>query len=204
MKHLLTSCVLLGVSVVCLTGGERDGKDKEPEVKGLKLTLRNKKDSYKLDLGGKTAKEWEELLEVGKKLGSPLPKPPAVDLELEIQNVGKESIDFWSAGDPVQVVLEMKGPNAKTTNAPLAFTADFRLPKFMTLEPGKTHVIPIKSLSSGFRGTGTWHYWLAPGEYTITPKFKTGIRPVPPGAKELYGGAPVTVVGEGTKVKVEN
>lgn len=202
-KYLAGIAIFSGILGLSLADEPvRGGKEGGPKDVGLTLTLRGKKDSYKLDLGGMTVKEWEELLEVGKKLGSPLPKPPAVDLELEIKNTSKEKIDFWSAGDLVLVLLELKGPRAKTINAPLAFTADFRLPKFTALEPGKTYVIPLKNLQSGFRGVGTWHYWLEPGEYTLTPRFKTGIRPIPPGAKEMYDGAPVTLVGKGLTVKV--
>lgn len=197
---LAAIAVLVGI----LTRGEAGEREPGKEVKdvGLTLTLRSKKDGYKLDLQGKTIKEWEELLTVGKKLGSPPPMPPAVDLELEIKNTSKMKIDFWSDGDPVQVLLELKGPRAHTITAPLAFTADFRLPKFKTLDPGETHVIPFKKLQSGFRGIATWHYWLEPGAYTVTPRFKTAIRPVPPGVKEEEGAGQVTIVGKALTVNV--
>lgn len=203
MKRLCMAISALLAAWQFTDAGDR-GRSDTSEFKnvGLTVTLRSKKDSYKLDLSGRTLKEWEEMLKIGKKLGSPPPKPPMVDMELEVKNTTDKAIEFWSAGDPVQVILQLKGPNAKTINAPLAFTADFRLPKLSTLEPGKTFVIPIKTLQSGFRGVGTWHYWLAPGEYTISPSFKTGIRPAPPGSKEMEGAGAVTIVGKPLTVKV--
>lgn len=195
MRRTLAALALIAAA------GLIHAKEEAKDV-GLTLTLRAKKHSYKLDLMGKTAKEWQEMLAGAKKAGTPLPKPPAVDLELELKNTGKDDVDFWSSGDPVQVQLDVKGPNAKTIKAPLAFTADFRLPKLMTLKPGDTFRIPITSLSSGFRGNGTWSYWLEPGEYMITARYQTGVRPVPPGAKEMYGAGPVTLVSKGVTVKV--
>ena len=42
-------------------------------------------------------------------------------------------------------------------NNPVAVTADFRLPKAVTIEAGKTYDIPVKMLADGHRGD------LAPG-----------------------------------------
>lgn len=203
MKRILISFSILALGFLNARAGDpKKGAKKEVKFSDLTLTLRNNKDAYKLDLAGKTLKEWEQMLDIGKKLGTPPPKPPVVDMSLEIKNTSDKAVDFWSAGDPVRVVLDLKGPKARTINAPLAFTADFRLPKFTTLEPGKSFVIPIKNLQSGFRGIGTWHYWLAPGEYTITPRLKTGVRPIPPGVREMYDAGAVTLVGKPLSVKV--
>ncbi|MFO0966894.1 MAG: hypothetical protein U0793_15075 [Gemmataceae bacterium] len=199
MRQSFASFALLAIAGLGLA---KDPLDKESKDVGLTLTLRAKKIAYKLDLKGKTLKEWEEML-TSKKRGLAPPKPPAVDMELEVKNTSKGDIDFWSSGDPVQVQLDLKGPAARTITPPLAFTADFRLPKAMTLKPGDTFRLPLTSLSSGFRGTGTWTYWLQPGEYTLTARYKTGVRPVPPGVKEVYGAGPVTLVSMPITVKVE-
>jgi hypothetical protein len=84
------------------------------------------------------------------------------------------------------------------------FTADFRAPKVMTLAPGKTYSIAIKSLQYGFRGVAKSTYWTEPGEYIVTASYKTAISPAPQGSKEAekgFGNAIIT--SDPVKVKVE-
>jgi hypothetical protein len=74
----------------------------------------------------------------------------------------------------------------------------------MTLAPGKTYSMPIKSLQHGFRGVSKSTYWTEPGEYTITASFKTAISPAPKGSKEAEKGfGNALLVSEPVKVKVE-
>jgi hypothetical protein len=56
-------------------------------------------------------------------------------------------------------------------NSGLAFTADFRLPKAVTLAPGKSHEIPVKLLADGSRGMSRYVYWTGPGEYKLAAKY---------------------------------
>src|SRR5262249_41889815 len=109
-------------------------KDKEDEPKmPLTIEIKSLKDSYKLDLGGKTGKEYLDTLDKASKDGGDMPKPPAVDFEITIKNNGKEKVEFWSGGDPVRLDLELKGPGARTLPSNLAFTAIFIMAKPATL-----------------------------------------------------------------------
>lgn len=196
--------VVLGLAVLPASSQDKKkANELDPKEVPLQLVLKSGKKDYALDLGGKTAQQFLAELEAGLKKGGRLPEPPAIELEIEVKNTGKERIDFWAGGDPVAIELEVKGPGAKTVQAPLAFTTEFRMPKFMSLEPGKSHQFKLTKLTSGFRGASIWHYWTEPGEYTLTARLKTGVRPVPPGAKETYGGARVTLASESIKVNVK-
>jgi hypothetical protein len=179
-------------------------KTKDDESKGpITIEIKSQKDSYKLDLGGKTGKEYLEILDKASKDGSDMPKPPAVDFEITIKNTGKEKVEFWASGDPVRLELEIKGPGARTLPSNLAFTANFIMPKLSPLEPGKTHKLTLKSLQSGMRGAGTYHYWAEPGEYTIIAHYRTGISPAPKGSEVEKGVGKVTLASAPIKVKVE-
>jgi hypothetical protein len=57
-------------------------------------------------------------------------------------------------------------------NNPIAFTADFRLPKAVTIEAGKTHEIPVKTFADGNRGLSRLVFWTGPGEYKLTAKYR--------------------------------
>jgi hypothetical protein len=195
--------VMLGMSALSASPQQKKKDMLDPKDVPLVVVVKSGKDAYALNLGGKTGKEFLEEIEAAKKAGKRIAEPPAVDLVIEVKNTGKIPIDFWTSGDPVEVNLELKGPGAATVRPPLAFTADFRGPNFTTLEPGKTHTIKLTNLRSGFRGASTYHYWTEPGEYTLTAKLKTGVRPVPPGVQEAFGGARVTLVSEPIKVLVK-
>lgn len=202
MRTMLVCAMVFGLTSSAWSGGDRPNEIDLKDVP-LRLELKAIKKTYTLDLGGKTAAEFLKMLEQAGKpggVGGPLPKPPAVDLQLVVSNTGKENIDFWYKGDPVEILLDVKGPKAKTIQPPLAFTLEFRLPEFHTLKPGAKFVFPINALSFGHRGTSMWAYWLEPGEYTIAAQLKTGLRPPPPAPGE---GVPLTLQSEAIKVQVE-
>ena len=95
------------------------------------------------------------------------PAPPAVEFVLKITNTGKEARTIHVEGRPERVALTLKGPGVVEVSPRLAFTTDFRSPKAVVLEPGKSHEIPIKKLADGFRGASRYVYPTAPGEYTL-------------------------------------
>jgi hypothetical protein len=202
--------ILLGVATTALCwvnvpASSQEKKANKVDAKNvpLELVLKSGKDGYALNLGGKTSQQFLADIEAALKVGKPIPQPPAVELEIEVKNTGKEKVDFWASGDPVVMELEVKGPGAKTVQAPLGFTADFRSPNFVSLEPGKSHVFKVSTLRSGFRWASIWHYWTEPGEYTLTARLQTGIRPIPPGVTETFGGARVTLASTPIKVQVK-
>jgi hypothetical protein len=63
--------------------------------------------------------------------------------------------------------LELKGKGVVEIRPQLEFTTDFRFPKAVRLDAGKTREIAVKALSDSSRGASRWIYWTEPGEYTI-------------------------------------
>jgi hypothetical protein len=100
------------------------------------------------------------------------PKPPAVDLVLQITNTSDKEVTIYVGGDPNVYTFDLSGGTGGVTmNSGLAFTADFRLPKAVTLAAGKSHEIPVKQLSDGSRGASRYVFWTGPGEYKLSAKY---------------------------------
>jgi hypothetical protein len=103
------------------------------------------------------------------------------------------------------LTLNLKGPGAVSVSPNRAVTADFRLPKTITIAAGKSHSFPaLKSLIYGFRGVGAQAYWTRAGTYTLTASYTTAVSPAPKDAKDAgQGFGFVTVTSAPVKVKVE-
>src|SRR5262249_7869670 len=140
-------------------------------------------------------KELEELAAKAKKgeLVRP-PKPPAVDLVLEITNTSKEEVTIYVGGDANIYTFELTG-GAGTVNlgSALAFTADFKLPKPVTLAAGKSYEIPLKQLSDGSRGAARYVYWTGPGDYKLSVTYTLS---------DKDGGKTTTLKSEPVKITV--
>jgi len=156
-------------------------------------------DKYTLDLGGKTADEFTKSLK-----GDKVPPSPKVDLKLVLKNTSKEDIQVWTAGDAVVVTFALKGKGAESAKPRLAFTQEYRLPKAVKVEAGKTVEFPIKSLTGGFRSASEFNYWTQPGEYELTATITTGVSPKPKGADDAGDGfGKVSVASKPLKITVE-
>jgi hypothetical protein len=197
---MLASLLLLCSAAVA----DNDKPKADPEGTPLEITITGKAVKFELDLGGLTSEEYKTKLEgLGKNSGRP-PATPKVDLAIEIKNTSDKAVTVWSAGDSVIVELELKGKGAVSLAPNLAFTREFRLPTAKEIAPGKTLSIPVKSLTAGFRGSSTFSYWTAPGDYELIAKFKTGMNPPPKGAKDAGEGfGTVTLTSAALKVTVE-
>ena len=170
-RHL--SLPLLGLLALPMFAEDKPDPTKSNLPVEAKLTL--KKTKFKQEL---TADELKKQLKDAEKTGR-YPQPPAFEMVLELRNRSKQEVQVWHKGDPVHVTFELKGPGAVSHKPRLAFTADFRLPEAVKLEPGKTLTIPLKGLTGGFRNASEYTYWTEPGEYTLTATLKTGISPRP-------------------------
>jgi hypothetical protein len=192
-RKLIAMCLLLAP----LTGLADDQKGKEEKLP-VTAKLVAKKDTYRLELDGKTPEEFRKLIAAGGKL----PAPPAVHLELELHNTSDKEVKIWVKGDPVVLELDVKGPGAVSVIAQKAFTQEYRAPAATTLPPGRSYSYPITSLKYGFRGVEKHAYWTEPGEYTITATLTTAISPAPPGTKVQKGFGQVALTSNPLKVKV--
>jgi hypothetical protein len=182
------------------TAPAEDKKD-DPKSDGpITLKLAAKTDKYKFDAGGKTADEYKkELEEIAKKAGKGervrAPRPPAVDLVLVFTNTSKADATIYVGGDANSYTFDLTGGTGTVAMNPgLAFTADFRFPKAVTLAPGKTHEIVVKQLSDGFRGAGRNVYWTGPGEYKLGVRYQLS---------DKQGGKGPELKSEPVKITVE-
>ena len=170
----------------------------------LEARLVAKKETYTLDLGGKTPEAFRKQIEAGKPTRA-FPAGPAVDLVLEFFNRGDKEVKFWIGPDGSEPLLKLEGKGA--VNVSLGYNVSGRRsipPKVIVLAPGKTYTWPIKSLKSvSFTHEQSQAYWTEPGEYTLTATVHTALSPAPKGSKDAGNGfGRVTITSAPVKVKV--
>jgi hypothetical protein len=202
----MRNMVMATVALVGLSGpaiGQQKPKA-DPEGTPLELTITGKNTRFTLDTGGRSPAEFQKHIENAVAEGGRPPAPPTVDLTIAIKNTSDQPIQVWVKGDPVVLEVELKGKGAINAAPLLAFTQEFRSPEAVTIEAGKTHTLPLKSLTSGFRGMSKFAYWTQAGEYELVATLKTGVAPAPKGAREgMDGFGIVTLTSAAFKVTVE-
>ena len=194
MRTIVLSLTLMAAAVA----DDDKGPTADPKGTPLELSITGKKTAYPLG-AVPSAEELKKLADADARL----PKPPAVELKAVVKNTGDKPVRLWSKGDPVVLTLELKGDGAVNLEPKLAFTREFRAPETVEVAPGKTVEIPVKSLTSGFRGQSKYSYWTKPGEYELVATLKTGVNPIPQGAKEQDGFGLVKLTSAPFKVTVE-
>jgi hypothetical protein len=166
----------------------------------ITLKLIAKTDKYKFDGGGKSADEYKKALEetaakLAKGERATPPRPLPVDLVLQIVNTSKEDVTVYVGGDPNVYTFDLTGGAGAVNMAnPVAFTADFRLPKAVTLAPGKSHDIPVKAFADGSRGLSRLVFWTGPGEYKLSATYTLS---------DKDGGKGTVLKSEPVKITVE-
>lgn len=197
MKWLLLAAGALAPAV--MTADEKKADDKKP-AGPVTLTLVAKTGKYTFDGGGRTADEYKKALEATAKdidSGADVkpPKPLAVDLVLRLTNTSTEAVTVYVGGDPNVWTFELTGgAGVVAMTNPVAFTADFRLPKAVTLAAGKSHEIVVKQLSDGTRGLSRLVFWTGPGEYELTARYTLS---------DTDGGKGAALKSEPVKITVE-
>ena len=112
-KGLLCLACWWTAAFVCGAEKKLAGPKGHTDPKGVSLELRlvAKQAKYKLDLGGKSSKEFTKQLAEAKKTGR-YPEPPGVDLTLELRNTGTKDLQIHVQGDQNSIGLVLKGPGA--------------------------------------------------------------------------------------------
>lgn len=160
---------LAGVSLIvagCMTASVAHAQDAKLELKIVGVA-----EKYVLDRGGKSKEEYEQQLRGGGKGFAKSLPAPKVDLKLQIVNTGKDAVGVFLGGDPNVVTLELKGPGVVEVRPLIAMTREFRLPKLVSIEAGKSYDIPLPKLSDGARGVSRNVYWTEEGEYTLSASY---------------------------------
>jgi hypothetical protein len=203
MRTILTFALCFTAAAVRADDKKPDKPLAEPAGTPLELNITGKATTYTLDAGGLSAEDYRKKLADEAKTGKPL-AVPAIDLAVEIKNTSDKAVQVWTTGDPVVLTLDLKGKGAVNLDPLLAFTQEFRIPKSVEIPSGKSVSIPLKSLTSGFRGRSHISYWTEPGEYELVATLKTGVSPAPKGAKEgMDGFGLVTLTSAPLKVTVK-
>jgi len=153
---------------LALLVGPLAAEDKMPVE--LKLVVKKESIAWPYVLGPKDFEA--KLKELAKAKDPRYPLAPSVDMVLEFTNTTKEKITIYVEGDANKLTLAVKGPGVTSASPLLAFTTDFRLPKMVVIEPGKTHEVQLKGLTDGFRKASRYIYPLAPGEYSISATYQ--------------------------------
>jgi hypothetical protein len=112
---MLSALTVLALFAMAGQAGEAKPKQEgmtDPKGVPLELKVVAKKDTYILDLGGKTPVEYRQLLAEAAKTAS-LPPAPAVDLVVELRNSGDKGLQVWIGGDDNEPVLCLVGEGAR-------------------------------------------------------------------------------------------
>ena len=204
LKTILTIAVTLSpLGVRAQEKPDKDAPKADPPATPLQLTVTGRMTKYTLDTGGLSAADYAKKIADEAKRGKPL-AVPTIDLAAEIKNTSDQPVQVWVGGDPFVLTLMLGGKGAVNVTPAIAFTDELRLPKAVEIPAGQAFVVPLKSLSSGFRGIAQAAYWTEPGDYELTATLKTGVKPAPKGAKEgMDGFGLVTVTSLPFKLTVE-
>ena len=133
----------------------------------LTATLVSNKDSYPL-VPAQSGEDFRKTLKNLEK--SPKGAPPAskVDLTLRIDNPTDKPITISLGGDESQVTFNLTGEGAVTVDNMVAMTMEFRSGTPVTIQPGKSHEIPLTSLAGGSRGIGKMSYFTEAGDFKLS------------------------------------
>ena len=130
----------------------------EPPGAPLAAVLKANKDTYKLDLGGRTADAFRKLATSKRSLEGAGPNTPVVDLVLEVRNTSDKDIKLFTLPDLAEVQLELKGPDALTVQYQGPITPA-PPPEAVAIGPQGVHAAD-QSLNHGHRDISL-PYWLA-------------------------------------------
>jgi hypothetical protein len=129
--------------------------------------------TFTLDLAGQTPAAFRERLHTAAGTAD-LPRPPEVNLALELHNRGDRVLRIW-LDRRATLTLELLGPGAVTVPARDAAVKLFEPGRVLTLAPGQTGRLPIPRLAYG-RADDVWYaYWTKPGVYTLTIRLHTWV-----------------------------
>jgi hypothetical protein len=197
--HIIVLCL---ISIMSGYAEDADKAKLDAPAAPLQLIVIPPTHDYKLDLGGLTAEQFGKKVADAVKKGEDLPEPPALDIQCELRNTGKEDIVVSIGGDATTLSLELTGPGALMTPTNYVHTEELRASMYVSLAPGEGTKIIIRKLAYGHRNDSNFAYWTKPGEYRLTVSYRTGVKPAPVGSEKFDGSGLVTITAAPVVVKV--
>ncbi len=152
--------------------------EKKPEGP-VALKLVAKTDKYKFDGGGKTPDEYKKHLEELAKdeTGQQKPKPPAVDIVLELTNTSKEEVTIYVGGDSNVYTFELTGGDRRGGDEQRLGVHG----RFQVAEGG--HAGGGQELRNSGEATfrrqpraSRYVYWTGPGDYKLNVTYRSPTR----------------------------
>jgi hypothetical protein len=200
---ILAAAVFAAAAVAAQEPQEKAARAKStPPGAAVEARLVAGKATYPLDLAGLSAEDYRKQVKDSVKGGGP--QPPKVDLTLELINTSDKDVEVRVGGTANEIKLDLKGPGAETVAFKGPQPRFMIAPKTITLAPGKSEKVPIKSLKYGRRNLTDGAYWTAAGEYTLAASYQTTMRPAPEGATVGGDGfGAVTLTSAPIKIQVE-
>jgi hypothetical protein len=143
--------------------------DRDIAAKAGSETLR-----YPLDTGGLTAQAFRRQLRPGANAAD-LPKPPQVNLVLEIHNRGAGPLHVWLGGRYSRLTVNLRGPGVVSIPVRGGELPLPKSPQPITLAPGESYFLPIPRLVCGSGSEVEYVYWTEPGKYTLAIELRTRV-----------------------------
>ena len=107
---------ILAVALILASASSRSGRqevrqgDGRPRGHPAGTRHHRQEPKYPHDLiGFATSAEYREAIDAVAKGKKKLPRPPFVDLAVEIKNTSDKAVKVWAKGDPVVLTLNLKG-----------------------------------------------------------------------------------------------
>jgi hypothetical protein len=192
-RILLTSLLVASAATAAVSPSRPKQQSRtDPPAVPLEARLVVKKGSYPLDFQGMTPEEFCKQFRLAPAARKQLILPPAVDLVLEVRNTGREDLKVWKVGG--QGKAYDFGPGLEfDLKGPLVVSCEGKPPPFIgpekvTLGPGKSSAVPIRSLSSTDYAKRGMCFWLKAGEYRLTVHYHTAVSPAPKGSQDAGDG----------------
>jgi hypothetical protein len=144
----------------------------------------------RLDFQGQTPEQYREELREREQTGR-LPKPPEVDLTLDVENTTGRELQVWINGPQTELRLDLHGPGAIALNSVQATESR---PQSITLAPGEHYSLRIVRLEEHAPWKPHFWYWTAPGTYSLTARLTTTVASPGSGSRRVtIRSAPVTI-----------
>lgn len=190
----VSACFLLaaGCAPDPMAGNNPPAKKELPAP--LKARLIANKTEYALPVGGKTLKEYRQVIDGVQPIGGDRPPAPEVDLVFELTNTSDKDLDveLW-----IEPSMELKGPDVRDKTQ---YGMNCIPPPPTRIKAGETHKMPIKQLTY-FAGKGSHTlYWTKAGEYELSMTLNTSYRTASDDPKAKY--EPIRFTPDPVKLKV--